>query len=120
MYGRGRRDDEPLHALRRQPWSRRSDVDTVAVCANAGRHAGQRKAAARARFQPGSLEWRCQMIGVTEAAQTSEIPDVTNEGEIVKAHYDAGRKSFWTTNSRGGWIEVSETSLRRILRDHGF
>lgn len=60
------------------------------------------------------------MIGTTQPVKSDEMPDVNNEGKIVKAHYDAGRKSFWTTNSRGGWIEVSETSLRRILKDQGF
>ena len=60
------------------------------------------------------------MIGVAEPVQADAIPDVTNEGKIVQAHYDVVRKSFWTTNSRGGWIEVNEQSLRRLLRAQGF
>jgi len=60
------------------------------------------------------------VIGTAEPAKENTIPDIGNDGNIVRAHYDAGRKSFWTTNSRGGWIEVSETSLRRLLRNQGF
>ena len=60
------------------------------------------------------------MIGVAEPVEADAIPDVTNEGKIVQAHYDVVRKSFWTINSRGGWIEVNEQSLRRLLRGQGF
>jgi hypothetical protein len=45
-----------------------------------------------------------------QACGRSELP----------AYYDGVRKAFWTTNSRGDWIEVNEQSLRRLLREQGF
>ena len=35
------------------------------------------------------------------------------------AYYDAGRKFYWIENDRNGWIEITETSLRRYLRAAG-
>ena len=35
------------------------------------------------------------------------------------AYYDTGRKYYWIQNARDGWIEVTETSLRRHLRAAG-
>jgi hypothetical protein len=58
------------------------------------------------------------VIGVNEPVTT--IPTVSRNGKPVQAHYESGKKSFWTTNSRGGWIEVNESSLRRLLRTQGF
>ena len=43
------------------------------------------------------------MIGTGKPVGEGEIPEVDNEGRIVEAHYDSGRKTFWTPNSRGGW-----------------
>jgi len=47
---------------------------------------------------------------------TNELPTATVQ---LQAHYDGVRKAFWTTNNRGGWIEVNEQSLRRLLRAQG-
>jgi hypothetical protein len=47
---------------------------------------------------------------------TEELPTATVQ---LQAHYDGVRKAFWTTNDRGGWIEVNEQSLRRLLRAQG-
>lgn len=58
-------------------------------------------------------------FGVAVPVANGALPDVSNDGKIVEAHYDAGRKSFWMLNSRGGWIEVAESSLRRHLRGYG-
>jgi len=35
------------------------------------------------------------------------------------AYYDTGRKFYWIENARNGWIEITETSLRRHLRAAG-
>jgi hypothetical protein len=44
------------------------------------------------------------------------------DGELTDftAYYDAGRKSYWVTDSRGEWIDITETSLRRFLRAAGY
>jgi hypothetical protein len=60
------------------------------------------------------------VIGTVEPVAANAIPDVNNDGEVVRAHYDSGRKCYWATNSRGGWIEINEQSLRRLLKKHGF
>ena len=60
------------------------------------------------------------MIGTEQPVEPVLMPEVANDGKIVPAHYDSGRKSYWTTNSRGGWIEITEPSLRKILRSAGF
>jgi hypothetical protein len=54
-----------------------------------------------------------------DSGQTSPIPDVSDAGRVIKAHYDVTRKCYWVENSRGGWIEINETSLRRRLRGYG-
>ena len=59
------------------------------------------------------------MIGVQEAVATAAIPDPGNDGKVLKAFYDAGKKCFWVENSRGGWIEFNEQSLKRLLRIEG-
>lgn len=59
------------------------------------------------------------MIGAKKAAQTAAIPDPADDGKIIEAHYDSGRKSYWIKNSRGGWIEVAEQGLRKLLRAQG-
>jgi hypothetical protein len=43
-----------------------------------------------------------------------------NQPKVIQAHYDVGRKCYWTQNSRGGWIEINEQSLRRLLKKQGF
>ena len=35
------------------------------------------------------------------------------------AYYDTGRKFYWIENDRAGWIEITETSLRRHLHAAG-
>jgi hypothetical protein len=55
----------------------------------------------------------------TNAAQATLIPDVSDAGKIIEAYYDPARKSYWMRNSREGWIEINETSLRRHLRGYG-
>jgi len=52
------------------------------------------------------------------AKKWKKIPTPT--APPIRAHYDSGRKAYWTTNSRGGWIEINEQSLRRLLKKHGF
>ena len=37
-----------------------------------------------------------------------------------EAYYDVARKDFWIQNTRGDWIAVNESSLRRQLRSCGF
>jgi hypothetical protein len=60
-------------------------------------------------------------IGKAEHAAKLQMQNATNnKPKVIHAHYDAGRKSYWTTNSRGGWIEINEQSLRRVLKRHGF
>src|SRR2546426_4021102 len=41
-------------------------------------------------------------------------------GKSFTAYYDSGRKYYWIANDRGGWIEVTETSLRRYLQAAGY
>jgi hypothetical protein len=36
------------------------------------------------------------------------------------AYYDFARKCYWTTNARGEFIEITETSARRYLKDAGY
>lgn len=60
-------------------------------------------------------------IGKAEyAAKLQKQNAAKDEPKIIQAHYDAGRKGYWTTNSRGGWIEINEQSLRRLLKQQGF
>ena len=60
-------------------------------------------------------------IGKAEyAAKRQTQNGATDKPKIIQAHYDAGRKCYWTTNSRGGWIEINEQSLRRLLKQQGF
>ena len=59
------------------------------------------------------------MIGATEPVKAAAIPDVCDDGKIIQAFYDAGRKCYWVENSRGGWIEFNEQSLKRLLRANG-
>src|SRR5882762_5262476 len=59
------------------------------------------------------------MIGATEPVEAAAIPDVCEDGKIIQAFYDAGRKCYWVENSRGGWIEFNEQSLKRLLRAKG-
>jgi hypothetical protein len=58
------------------------------------------------------------MIGAN-LTKAAAVPDVTNDGKVIEAYYDPGRKCYWIENSRGGWIEINETSLRRHLRSYG-
>src|SRR5438105_9764508 len=58
------------------------------------------------------------MIG-NEIPAGGGAPDVADDGKIIKAHYDPTRKSFWVPNSRGGWIEVNEQGLKKLLRRQG-
>ena len=34
-------------------------------------------------------------------------------------YFDAGRKEYWTSNNRGGWISLNETQFKRILKQRG-
>jgi len=55
----------------------------------------------------------------TDSAQATLIPDVSDAGKIIEAYYDPARKCYWIPNSREGWVEINETSLRRHLRGYG-
>ncbi len=49
-------------------------------------------------------------------------PKATRKAEACKqfeTYYDSGRKTYWITNDRGQWIEVTETALRRFLKQIG-
>ncbi|MFZ3374804.1 MAG: BT4734/BF3469 family protein, partial [Chthoniobacterales bacterium] len=60
-------------------------------------------------------------IGKAEHAAKLQMQNAANnQSKIMHAHYDSGKKCYWTQNSRGGWIEINEQSLRRILKDSGF
>jgi hypothetical protein len=62
-----------------------------------------------------------ERIGKTEHAAKLQMQNAANnKRKVIQAHYDSGRKCYWTTNSRGGWIEINEQSLRRLLKKHGF
>jgi hypothetical protein len=44
----------------------------------------------------------------------------TNMGiKLINAHYDSARRLYWIQNTRKGWIEISETSMRRHLQEEG-
>jgi hypothetical protein len=59
------------------------------------------------------------VIGASEPVEAAAVPDVSDGGKIIQAFYDSGRKCYWVENSRGAWIEINETSLRRRLRGYG-
>ena len=59
------------------------------------------------------------MIGIEQAVEPGAIPDVSDGGKVMQAFYDAARKCYWVENSRGGWIEFNEQSLKRLLRAEG-
>ncbi len=59
------------------------------------------------------------MIGVDRPIEVEALPAVSDAGKIIKAYYDVTRKCYWVQNSRGGWIENNEPSLRRRLRGDG-
>lgn len=42
------------------------------------------------------------------------------KASIFPVAYDPGRKCYWTKNSRGGWQEINEVSLRRHLKSLGW
>jgi hypothetical protein len=59
-----------------------------------------------------------KLVGAPPAA-----PTATARGKADKeaaAYYDSGRKTFWSKNTRGEWIEYTEGSLRRYLKSRGF
>jgi hypothetical protein len=58
-------------------------------------------------------------IGKAERAANLQAQTTDNKG-IVEAYYDSGRRCYWTTNSRGSWMEINEQSLRRLLKKSGF
>jgi hypothetical protein len=60
------------------------------------------------------------LIGKAERAAAKLQNAANNQPRIIHAYYDTGRKCYWTQNSRGGWIEINEQSLRRLLKKHGF
>jgi hypothetical protein len=60
------------------------------------------------------------VIGVETPVVMAAIPDPGDDGKVLKVFYDAGRKCFWVENSRGGWIEFNEQSLKRLLRAEGY
>lgn len=37
-----------------------------------------------------------------------------------EAYFDCHRGCYWIQNLRGGWIQINETSLKRLLRGSGF
>ena len=39
--------------------------------------------------------------------------------QAVEIYYDAGKKNFWGQNKLGEWIELNESSLKRILKAKG-
>jgi hypothetical protein len=41
-------------------------------------------------------------------------------GPAIPSIYDSGRRTWWTQNGRGTWIDVTETSVRRLLKLQGF
>lgn len=47
-----------------------------------------------------------------------EIP--ATEPKCPEVYYDAVRQCYWIENTRHEWISVNESSLRRLLRKHGF
>jgi hypothetical protein len=38
----------------------------------------------------------------------------------VEAYYDSQRACYWIRNSRGGWVSLNETALRRYLKGAGY
>jgi len=44
------------------------------------------------------------------------IPNPFNPPVIPDAYFDSSRGCYWITNSRGGWISITESALRRHLR----
>jgi len=65
-------------------------------------------------------ELRSRIGKVERAAKLQMQNGANHQPKLIHAHYDTGRKCYWTQNSRGGWIEINEQSLRRILKDNGF
>jgi hypothetical protein len=60
-------------------------------------------------------------IGKAERLAKLQLQNASNDKpKVIQAHYDVGRKCYWTTNSRGNWIEINEQSLRRLLKKQGF
>ena len=61
---------------------------------------------------PGAIE-------ANEQSRTQAPADAIRStgGEV---YYDVGKKSYWIANSRNGWIEVTETALRRHLKGFGY
>jgi hypothetical protein len=65
-------------------------------------------------------EFRSRVGKAEHAAKLQMQNAANNTRKIIQAHYDSGRKCYWTTNSRGYWIEINEQSLRRLLKKQGF
>ena len=38
---------------------------------------------------------------------------------LPEAYYDSARKGYWIKDGRESWIEVSESSMKRLFRSHG-
>lgn len=59
-------------------------------------------------------------IGVTEPVTADAIPDVGGNGAPVAACYEVGKQCYWVPDSRGDWIKVNESSIKRQLKTQGF
>ena len=46
--------------------------------------------------------------------------NITNQEPQFEAYYDQGRKEYLARDSREGWVNIGESSLRRMLRMAGY
>ena len=51
----------------------------------------------------------------TQLAEAWGEPDALPDSRQLEAYFDHGRQKFWIQNSRGGWIEVGEKAIARVL-----
>lgn len=54
------------------------------------------------------------------ATPAPRAPTPQRTPEAVEVYYDSGKKSFWGQNTQREWIELNESSLRRILKARGY
>lgn len=58
--------------------------------------------------------------GGTPAAAAAPPPQSIQTPNDVECYYDQARKTYWTRNARGEWHELNSSSLRLVLRSHGY
>ena len=56
---------------------------------------------------------------VKKALRELQQPPPDTTPKLPEAYYDSAKKVYWIQDARETWIEVSESSVKRLFRSHG-